>query len=153
MKIEGDVKDMPEIDLVKLLLASPQTNLELSRTLKVSVLTIRRWKRGVARPHPMAHAAIVAALETTATEQSKARERALDQVFEALAFYANPNSYFALAVMADPPGGEFATDMSALTDDDKQYFEDYRPGDQYYGKKAREALAAWRSTRVAVKPE
>lgn len=65
-------------------------------------------------------------------------------MIEALEFYADPDSYFALMVVPDHPCGEFAYDSSRLTDEETQYYTDYRDGQEYHGKRAREALATWR---------
>jgi hypothetical protein len=55
----------------------------------------------------------------------------------ALSMYADPDSYFAIAIWGDEPCGEFADDYGP---DDE--FPDYdRP---MHGKLARDALRAWR---------
>ena len=58
-------------------------------------------------------------------------DRALILAIETLALYANPNSYHAVAFMADRPAGWFADDFSH----DKNY------GRRMPGKEARKALA------------
>jgi hypothetical protein len=66
------------------------------------------------------------------------------QLLEALDFYANPETYHAIAAIGDPPCGDFIRDGAPLTESDP--YEDYRgDGGGYYGKRAREALAAWRA--------
>lgn len=65
--------------------------------------------------------------EAHATQQAEGRIAALE---EALAFYADPDTYFAIGFMADPPCGAFVDDASEV--------DGYpRPG-----KRARTALAA-----------
>lgn len=65
------------------------------------------------------------------------------QLLEALDFYASPDTYHAILAIGDPPCGEFIRDVAPLTENDP--YEDYRRnGDGYYGKRAREALMAWR---------
>jgi len=65
------------------------------------------------------------------------------QLLEALDFYANPDTYFAILAMGDPPCGDFIRDVAPLTENDP--YEDYRSdGGGYYGKRAREAMVAWR---------
>lgn len=60
-------------------------------------------------------------------------------LLEALHFYADPESYFAVSVIADRPSGGFADDYSDVVKDGWESFnghdEDYR-----YGKLARETL-------------
>lgn len=60
---------------------------------------------------------------------------AFEMVLTALAFYADPDTYFAIGFFPDPPCGEFMEDFSTHGgyDDDLE-----RPG-----KRARAALAAW----------
>lgn len=65
-------------------------------------------------------------------------------VVEALEFYADPHSYFALTVIPDPPCGHFAYDTAPLSHEESFHYVDYRDGGTYHGKRAREALAAWR---------
>lgn len=69
----------------------------------------------------------VSALEA---ERDKWHDIAIN-LAEALAFYADPDSYFAIAIMADRPCGEFADDVSK----DETY------GRHMPGAKARAALA------------
>jgi hypothetical protein len=54
----------------------------------------------------------------------------------ALDFYADPDTWFAVAVVGDPPCGEISEDWSTHGS------PDYEHGDERPGKKAREALAA-----------
>jgi hypothetical protein len=61
------------------------------------------------------------------------KDEQIEILTKALLFYANPETYFALAVLADPPCGDFARDYS----DDHGHPE--LDGDRY-GKCAREAL-------------
>ncbi len=76
-----------------------------------------------------------------ANREAQILAAAIDLV-AALEFYADPASYFGVMVIGDRPCGEFADDAAPLIDDD---YEGYRgPGESYYGKRAREALAAWR---------
>ena len=53
---------------------------------------------------------------------------------EALAFYADPETYFAIAVLADRPCGEFADDFSEV------WWEPARGMEEKPGKRAREVL-------------
>jgi hypothetical protein len=65
------------------------------------------------------------------------------QLLEALDFYANPDTYHAILAIGDPPCGDFIRDVAPLKEDDP--YEDYRRDNgDYYGKRAREALMAWR---------
>lgn len=59
------------------------------------------------------------------------RDKALRTCMRALKFYANPESYFAIAVWADPPCGGFAKDYSDTGTD----------LGVRHGKRARKALA------------
>ena len=64
----------------------------------------------------------------------KREQEKMQTLIDALAFYADPATYHALAIWADPPCGDFVND----------YSEDH--GDDFYdrpmpGKTAREALA------------
>ena len=68
-------------------------------------------------------------------------------LIESLEFYADPDTYFAIVAAGDPPCGDFLRDASELSEDDQEWWDDYRPGGAYYGKKARAALAAWRNSR------
>ena len=61
------------------------------------------------------------------------REQAID-IVEALTFYANPETYFAIGFLPDRPCGEFADDVS---DTGEPY--GWRPG-----AKAREAIGKLR---------
>jgi hypothetical protein len=64
-------------------------------------------------------------------------------LLDALSFYADPASYFALMVVGDGPCGDFLRDVSPITEYDDQ--EDYREdGSASYGKRAREAFVEWR---------
>ena len=56
-----------------------------------------------------------------------------ERMAEALEFYADPASYFAIAFIPDPPCGEFMEDFSDDHGDDQ--LSGYRPG-----KRARQAL-------------
>lgn len=61
---------------------------------------------------------------------------AFEQVLSALAFYADPGVYHAVAFLFDPPCGGF----------DEDFDEDH--GDEFYqrpmpGKRARAAMQAW----------
>lgn len=53
---------------------------------------------------------------------------------EALEFYANPDTYFAVSVFSDPPCGAFMDDFST------HGHPDYHPNDERPGKRARHAL-------------
>ena len=53
---------------------------------------------------------------------------------EALAFYADPETYFAIAVLADRPCGEFADDFSEV------WWEPVQGMEEKPGKRAREVL-------------
>lgn len=50
----------------------------------------------------------------------------LDQAIDALAFYANPESYHALVIVGDPPCGGFADDFS--DDHGFDYYDRPMPG-------------------------
>lgn len=62
---------------------------------------------------------------------------AFEKVLSALAFYGDPDSYFAIGFFPDPPCGEFMKDFSEHGD------PNYQPGDRRPGRRAREAIAAW----------
>lgn len=70
------------------------------------------------------------------TEMERKRANEAEQRAEryraALEFYANPDTYFAIAFMPDPPNGEFMDDFS---DVETEWGPEYRPG-----KRARQAL-------------
>lgn len=57
---------------------------------------------------------------------------AVNRLTAALEFYANPDSYVGVAVLADPPAGEFADDFSEV---ETEWGTEVRPG-----KRARQAL-------------
>lgn len=59
------------------------------------------------------------------------------EVIDALAFYGDPDTWFAVAVFGDRPCGEITEDWSEHGD------INYPEGDQRPGKRAREALASW----------
>lgn len=86
------------------------------------------------------------AKEATETKEAGTLAAALGLI-EALEFYADPETYFAISAVGDPPCGDFLRDVAELSEEDQEWWDDYRPGGGYYGKKAREALAAWRNTR------
>lgn len=65
-------------------------------------------------------------------------------LLEAVQFYADPATYFAIGVRGDHPCGDFLRDTAALSDDDKTIWDDYRSGEEYLGKRARAALAECR---------
>lgn len=71
------------------------------------------------------------------------RLAAATELLGALEFYADPETYFAVTAIGDAPNGEFLSDAAPLTDDQKQHWDDYRAGGDYYGKRAREALVVW----------
>ena len=64
----------------------------------------------------------------------RASRAEVERLREALDFYADPHSYFAVMVMGDPPCGDFAYDWSEHGD------PDFDPGDERPGRRAREAL-------------
>lgn len=67
-----------------------------------------------------------------AADLIEAQQEEIARLREALAFYADPDSYFAMVIMADPPCGEFSEDFS------EDHSGDYdRP---MPGKRARAAL-------------
>jgi hypothetical protein len=72
----------------------------------------------------------------TAHADALAARGEVERLREALAFYADPDSYFAISMFSDPPCGEFAED----------YSEAERESDGcvkfYPGKRARDALAS-----------
>lgn len=61
----------------------------------------------------------------------EARLRAAEQLAEALRFYADPATYFAIGFFPDPPSGDFMDD-----------FDETELGTKP-GKRARKALEAW----------
>ena len=67
-------------------------------------------------------------------ETVNALEAERDALREALEFYADPNTYFAIGIFPDPPCGEFNEDF----DDTEEL--GWRPG-----KRARAALAKGKS--------
>jgi hypothetical protein len=77
-------------------------------------------------------------LESTIEHVASSRLRSLleerERLFEALAFYADPENYHAIAILADPPCGEFVDDF----DDDHGHPDYDRP---MPGKRARSALS------------
>jgi hypothetical protein len=77
------------------------------------------------------------------TKQAEVLAAALS-IVEALNFYANPDSYYGLVIIPDHPCGQIAYDTSRLTEQEQEYYVDYRDGHSYHGKRARDALAAWR---------
>lgn len=66
-----------------------------------------------------------------AAKEIQALETERDALREALAFYADPDTYCAVAVFADPPCGGFAYDVSDV---------DHPEYENAYGAKARTAL-------------
>lgn len=81
-----------------------------------------------------------------ADDKNAATLAAALEVIEALMFYADPESYFAVAVVGDPPCGDFIRDAAPLSEEDQEYYVAYRSNDgTYHGKRAREALAGWRA--------
>lgn len=70
----------------------------------------------------------------TCTRAEKA-EAERDRLRATIEFYANPDTYFAIGIMPDPPCGEFMDDFSTHEG------IGYSDGDQRPGKRAREALA------------
>lgn len=59
----------------------------------------------------------------------------IERLRTALAFYADPNTYFAIGFLPDPPCGAFIDDWS------EHGGTDFEPGDERPGKRAREVLA------------
>lgn len=45
----------------------------------------------------------------------------IEKLLDALCFYADPDTYFAIMIMTDPPCGEFSEDFEEID-------EGYRPG-------------------------
>ena len=60
--------------------------------------------------------------------------REIHRLRQALMFYADPDSYFAIAVWGDPPCGAFADDFGP------HGFPEYDADDERPGKRARAAL-------------
>lgn len=60
-----------------------------------------------------------------------------EKLIEALAFYADAETYHAIGIFPDRPCGEFINDFSVHEQ------EIYPEGDQRPGKRAREALMQW----------
>jgi hypothetical protein len=71
---------------------------------------------------------------------------------ETLEFYGEPESYFALMVVGDAPCGEFIGDTAPISEEDAEFYDDFRDGGAYFGKRAREALAAWRRAHDPITP-
>jgi hypothetical protein len=96
------------------------------------------------RPGAMRHArqaaAEIARGHTMTTVNEQMREALwtdLKALVEALRFYAAPETYFAVAIITDPPCGEIAYDFSEAPD-----------GEVRLGKRAREALTDERLGRL-----
>ena len=70
----------------------------------------------------------------TVGERDALRAAGGERLREALEFYADPDTYFAVLVVGDAPCGEFADDFSEHGD------ADFPAGDLRPGKRAREAL-------------
>jgi hypothetical protein len=86
--------------------------------------------------------------DPTQTRQATILAAAL-QLLEAVDFYANPDTYHAVMAIGDSPCGEFIRDVAPLTAHD--LYVGYRgDGDSYYGRRAREAMAAWQAANQDV---
>lgn len=73
---------------------------------------------------------------STPNAESVRQLAAYEQVLSAVAFYADPESYHAIAVLPDPPCGEFWEDFG----EDHGHPDYDRP---MPGKRARAAMRAW----------
>lgn len=82
--------------------------------------------------------------KATADQRTAQRLAGALALLEAVQFYADPATYFAIVVIPDRPCGDFVNDSSVLSEDEKTIWDDYRGGGDYFGKRAREALAACR---------
>ena len=86
----------------------------------------------------------------------KSREAAIlaaaINLVETVEFYGAPESYFALMVVGDSPCGEFIEDTAPINEEDAEFYDDFRDGGAYFGKRAREALAAWRRAHDPITP-
>jgi hypothetical protein len=71
-----------------------------------------------------------------ASDQRAALAAEVGRLRAALEFYADPDTYFAIGIFADPPCGEFIDDFS------EHGHPEYPAGDMRPGKRAREALTA-----------
>lgn len=69
-------------------------------------------------------------------------EQKLAKAVAALRFYADPNSYFGIALLPDPPCGDFIKDF------DEVYYEDIDENVFRPGKIARETLASLGESEV-----
>lgn len=67
-------------------------------------------------------------------DRLEAAERRVQGLESALRFYADPDTYFAIGVMGDPPCGEFLDDFENLGGEGN--LEDWKPG-----KRARSVLS------------
>lgn len=76
----------------------------------------------------------------------RAQYEALMAAKEALAFYADWQTYFAIGFFPDRPCGAFMDDFSEVEDDLSAFAT--RPG-----RRAREALAALRSAGIQIEEE
>lgn len=74
-------------------------------------------------------------------------EKKLRTLLEALSFYADPDTYFAIGFFPDPPCGTFMEDFS------KHGSKDYPKDDVRPGKKAREALDIWYDDTPLIDPD
>lgn len=70
-----------------------------------------------------------------ACEMVKLMKAEVETLREALEFYADPDTYFAIGFMSDPPCGDFLTDISECVD--SYGLDQTKPG-----MRARTALAA-----------
>jgi len=70
---------------------------------------------------------------TSAHDKGSNRETTLDDALEVLRFYADPESYFAVAVIPDRPAGEFADDIGCVIGPHGDH-------DHRHGRKARKLL-------------
>lgn len=91
-----------------------------------------KMARGTAEHYKQENARLMAGKDTyhLSVEQL---EEIIDILADGLAFYADPETYFAVMIVADPPAGEFVNDYS----DDHGHPQ--LDGDRY-GKKARGSI-------------
>ena len=90
------------------------------------------------------HAAADVADRLVVEAEQALRERiaaGVEVLLDAVEFYADPDSYFAVSVLADRPSGGFADDFSE--DHGNDFYDRAMPG-----KYAREALTKWDTARV-----
>lgn len=134
MSAMGDVNDRIEAEALMMLLREH----DRSHDDRAALLAIVRSQQSEidALTDDISRALETIAAENEARVAAEKREAALR---EALSFYADPESYFAIALWTDPPCGEFADDLDESYKDMPEFetnMEGERPG-----ARARKALA------------